>query len=86
MSASLKSQEAALPPRTTALLARIRSGGGEWTTRRVQQAYRADGFDAPQRQTARRDLELLTRAGYLIRHDQDSLRRFYTLDPAKGGA
>ncbi|MFI2078273.1 hypothetical protein [Streptomyces triculaminicus] len=73
-------------PRVADLLAAIRRDGGQWTTLRAQDTYRDAGFDAPQRSTARGDLELLKRAGFLIRHDQDKTRRYYTLNPAKGGA
>lgn len=52
--------------------------GGEWTTRRVQQLYRAAGLEVPLRRIWRDDLEQLTREGLLTRHDEDTNRRFYT--------
>ncbi|MEU1373041.1 hypothetical protein ABZ442_05170 [Streptomyces triculaminicus] len=70
----------------TALLAVIRRDGGQWTTRRVQDTYRALGMQAPQRSTARGDLERLENAGLLVRHDQDATFRYYTLRPQGGGA
>ncbi|KAB7850195.1 hypothetical protein [Streptomyces mobaraensis] len=76
-----------LPPRTAALLARIREQGGEWSTNNVRRAFEEMGFNAPQRVTARHDLEYLTRAGFLIRHEHTRPpRRFYTLNHAKGDA
>ncbi|MEU1309431.1 hypothetical protein ABZ419_11125 [Streptomyces cinnamoneus] len=77
-----------LPPRAVALLAQIRAEGGEWTRRDVLNAYLANGVACPEPRGhfARQDLELLVAAGYLVRHDHDSLRRFYTLNPDKEGS
>lgn len=54
----------------------IRAHGGRWTTRRVQHLYRDHGYDAPQRSTARRDLERLCREGALTLHDHENDRYY----------
>lgn len=70
-----------------ALLRRaIRDYEGEWTTRMVQRLYRARGYDAPLRKTARDDLALLHRQGLLVCDDTDPGRRRYRLNHAHGGA
>lgn len=75
-----------LRPRVAALLATIRRERGEWTTELVRKAHRANGFRATQRSTARRDLELLERAQYLVRHDRGGTNRYYTLNSKRGDA
>ncbi|WP_309029031.1 hypothetical protein [Streptomyces alfalfae] len=59
------------------LLDTIRTHGGRWTTRRVQDMRRRRGH-SPQRGTARRDLADLHRRGHLTEHGPDD-GRFYTL-------
>lgn len=76
---------AGLPSRVAALLATIGREGGQWTTKRVGRAHRANGFDAPQRSTHRMDLKDLERRGFLLLHDHDRTRRYYTLNPWKDG-
>ncbi|MGW1071510.1 hypothetical protein [Streptomyces sp. NPDC002537] len=75
-----------LCPRVADLLASIRRQGGSWTTHRVLRAHEVNGHSAPRRATARRDLDVLVRAGYLRRHHEDKDRIHYTLNPSKGGA
>ncbi|MEV8354659.1 hypothetical protein ACFVTT_35450 [Streptomyces niveus] len=75
-----------LRDRLDTLLHQIRRDGGEWTTRRVQKLYRAGAAAAPLRATARKDLHALNAMGFLILHDEDPGRRFYTLNPAKDKA
>ncbi|MEU6872424.1 hypothetical protein [Streptomyces sp. NPDC046751] len=60
-------------------------GATPWTTRMVQQLYRARGYDAPLRKTARDDLALLARQGLLVLDDTDPGRRCYRLNHAHGG-
>jgi DNA-binding IclR family transcriptional regulator len=69
----------ALCPRRAFLLNAIRNTPGEWTTSRAWGVNRANG--APNRRTARRDLDALHRAGLLTQDGGD--RRFYELT-AKG--
>ena len=64
--------------RRLALANAVRAEGGEWTTKRVQQLYRAAGLNVPQRKTWRDDLEHLTRDGVLVRHDENPNKSFYT--------
>ena len=71
--------------RLTILRRAIRDYQGEWTTRRVWQLYRARGYNAPQRKTARDDLALLQRQGLLILDDTDPCRRVFRLNHAVGG-
>ncbi|MEV4438205.1 hypothetical protein AB0K09_04170 [Streptomyces sp. NPDC049577] len=78
----------AVPPfcsRVVDLLEAIRRQGGTWTTHRVLATHQRNGHSAPKRATARRDLDLLTRAGYLNRHCEPG-RDFFTLSESKGGA
>jgi hypothetical protein len=60
------------------LLDAIRTHGGEWTTRRVVDLYRAPSIDAANPHLARRDLHALYALGHLIEHDLKG-RRHYTL-------
>ncbi|MFI9235825.1 hypothetical protein [Streptomyces sp. NPDC053079] len=69
-------------PRVVDLLTSIRRQGGSWTTHRVVRTHRVNGYNAPKRVTARRDLDLLTRAGYLRRHYENPDRLRYTLNEA----
>ncbi|WP_382037930.1 hypothetical protein [Streptomyces aureoversilis] len=66
------------------LLAAIRKQGGAWTTHRVLRTHSKNGHAAPNRGTARRDLDLLVRAGHLVRHYETPDRMFFTLNRAKG--
>ncbi|MFJ4852433.1 hypothetical protein [Streptomyces sp. NPDC088730] len=64
-----------------ALLRRaIRDYPGDWTTRMVQQLYRAHGYAAPYRRTAKGDLVALHRQGLLLLDDTDPSRRCYRLN------
>lgn len=56
--------------------------GGPWTTRMVQQLYRAHGYAAPYRRTAKGDLAQLHRQGFLVLDDTDPGRRVYRFDRA----
>ncbi|MFB7219380.1 hypothetical protein [Streptomyces sp. NPDC056227] len=58
----------------------IRDYQGEWTTRRVQNLYRAHGHTVPNRKTHKEDLALLARQGLLICDDTDPGRRCYRLN------
>ncbi|MFE5090640.1 hypothetical protein ACFRCI_09595 [Streptomyces sp. NPDC056638] len=64
----------------------IRDYEGVWTTRMVQQLYRARGYAAPYRRTAKQDLVTLHRQGLLVLDDTDPGRRVYRLNHAHGGA
>jgi hypothetical protein len=66
----------ALHPRLQLLVTLVRRQGGEWTTRRVDRAYAAHGYHAPQRHTHRHDLRALHRMGVLDVREQPG-RRFY---------
>lgn len=55
--------DTALHPRLALLVRLVCRQGGEWTTRRVDRAYAAVGYDAPQRHTHRGDLKRLHRVG-----------------------
>ncbi|GAA3717877.1 hypothetical protein [Streptomyces tremellae] len=63
------------------LLNLIRTEGGKWRTGQVHRIYRATET-APQRATARHDLEALTALGWLERHTPPA-DRFYTLNSQK---
>ncbi|ROQ69212.1 hypothetical protein EDD93_3709 [Streptomyces sp. 840.1] len=64
-----------------ALLRRaVRDYDGVWTTRMVQQLYRAHGYAAPYRRTSKNDLALLARQGLLVLDDTDPGRRIYHLN------
>lgn len=63
----------------------VRDYQGEWTTRRVQQLYRAHSYAAPLRKTARDDLALLHRQGLLVLNDEPG-RRSYTLSKIRSTA
>lgn len=69
--------------RRAVLLDAICAEQGEWTTRRVQQFYRAGNIPAPLRVTARKDLHALHVTGHLVLDDTDKGRRFYTLSTRK---
>ncbi|MEU5426921.1 hypothetical protein AB0H73_15135 [Streptomyces olivoreticuli] len=74
-------------PRVADLLDAIRRQGGGWTTHRVVRTHRANGHRAPNRATARRDLDLLARAGYLVRDYSNPDRlRFLLNGRSIGGA
>lgn len=60
-------------------------GTAPWTTHMVQQLYRARGYDAPLRKTARDDLATLHRQGLLVLDDTDPGCRCYRLNDAHGG-
>ncbi|MEU0634366.1 hypothetical protein [Streptomyces sp. NPDC005989] len=60
-------------------------GTAPWTTRMVQQLYRARGYDAPLRKTARDDLATLHRQGLLVLDDTDPDRRVFRLAGTNGG-
>ncbi|WP_424891857.1 hypothetical protein [Streptomyces sp. XH2] len=77
--------EAAFCPRVSDLLASIQKQGGAWTTRRVLRTHSVNGHAAPNRGTARRDLDLLVRAGHLVRHYETPDRIFFTLNESKDG-
>ncbi|MFF7130330.1 hypothetical protein [Streptomyces sp. NPDC008240] len=68
--------------RQAQLLDAICTEQGEWTTRRVQDFYRALNNPAPLRTTARKDLRALHVTGHLVQND-DNGRRFYTLNTRK---
>lgn len=68
----------ALHPRLALLLALIDTQRGEWTTARVGDAYAAHDYWAPKATTHSHDLERLTAAGFLDRHE-DKGRTYYTL-------
>ncbi|APY88222.1 hypothetical protein DCW30_05610 [Streptomyces alfalfae] len=65
------------------LLDAIRTHGGKWTTRQVQETRRRKG-EAPQRGTARRDLAELARRGHLVEHGPAD-GRYYLLATRKDG-
>lgn len=69
--------------RLAQLLDTIRTHGGKWSTRAVQDIRRTTGGPA-QRGTARRDLAELHRRGHLLQHGAGD-GRFYTLRTRKGG-
>lgn len=69
--------------RVAQLLDAIRTQRGEWTTRKVQQVYRAFDDTEPLRATARTDLRILHAMGHLVQHE-DNGRRFYTLRTRSG--
>jgi hypothetical protein len=71
--------------RVAQLLDAIRTQRGEWTTRKVQQVYRAGGSTEPLRATARTDLRILHAMGHLVQHETGG-RRFYTLKTTKDTA
>lgn len=70
--------------RLAQLLDTIRTHGGKWSTRSVQQVRRATGGPV-QRGTARRDLTELARRGHLQQHGAGD-GRYYTLRRRVGGA
>ncbi|MET8297431.1 hypothetical protein ABZW02_25735 [Streptomyces sp. NPDC005180] len=73
------------PARRLSLLRRTASEWfGEWTTRRVQHLYIAHFGPGDWRRAARSDLAELHRQHLLILHDEDSGRRFYTVNSYGG--
>ncbi|MEV0691816.1 hypothetical protein [Streptomyces sp. NPDC050388] len=70
--------------RLAQLLDAIRTHGGKWSTRSVQDLCRTTGGRV-QRGTARRDLAELHRRGHLAQHGAGD-GRFYTLKTRKDGA
>jgi hypothetical protein len=71
--------------RQARLLVAVREATGQWTTRRAMDLYRAWEL-APNRRTARDDLQALANRGLLHQHDGCSEQRHYTLNRAKAGA
>ncbi|MEU2135334.1 hypothetical protein [Streptomyces sp. NPDC018352] len=72
--------------RLTLLRRAVRDYQGEWTTRMVQDLYRAREYAAPQRKTARDDLATLHRQGLLVLDDTDPGRRVFRLARMNGGS
>lgn len=74
--------------RLALLLTAIRREGGDWTTKRAQDFYRATPLPASNapdgrlRHIARGDLRDLTVWGWLTQHDVQG-RRFFTLNSRK---
>ncbi|MFV8127486.1 hypothetical protein [Streptomyces syringium] len=68
--------------RRNRLLTVIRAEGGEWPASRVWALYRERQW-APNRTTARKDLQLLARRRHLIERGPQN-GRFYTLNYAGG--
>ena len=64
-----------LHPRLALLIALVRRQGGEWTTARVQRAYRKAGHDG-RPHNCRHDLKRLHRMGVLDRRETTG-RRWY---------
>ncbi|MFF6829587.1 hypothetical protein [Streptomyces longwoodensis] len=65
-----------LNPRQARLLDVIRTWGGEWNTARVRHTYALIAPEAVQRGTARRDLDVLHRAGHLVLVDDPDNRHY----------
>jgi hypothetical protein len=65
-----------LNPRQARLLEAIRTWGGEWNTARVRHTYALIQPDTTQRGTARRDLDVLHRAGHLVLVDAPDNRHY----------
>lgn len=61
-----------------AVLEAIQTEGGEWTTGRVRRTWRQHTGTHALRMSVRRFLAAAHRDGHLVRHGDDTARRFYT--------
>lgn len=71
-----------MSPRLAVLAAAVDTLAGDWTTARAWRLYRAAGL-APNRRTARHDLNRLAREGRLTTVDRPTGRAYTRPEPAQ---